>query len=821
MEREKAPSTAASDFVRISLALYPLLPLLRIYEYVALHATHALPTGAVGLTARGLLGDLVLPLWLAAALAIPVLLPAAVFPVAARQLHRTILVAAVVLAVVCVEYFAVTFTPLGAEVFGYSAAAIRKTAMSSQGIAVHTLLPVAAFGALTWSVTGRARRFEISRGATAAFATLTIASVLFRHALTLTPASFVTDRAYFVADNKALAFARSSSRRFAERTAAETPTGSVPEFPLLHMATNEDVLGPLFNHGTDKPNLVFIIVEGLGRDFVGSGARYGGFTPFLDSLAARSLFWENFLSTSGRTFGLVPSLFGSLPFGTTGFMDLAPHGPNHLTLLGLLGARGYTTEYFSGTDGHFDNLDVFMQHERIGRFNDGSSFPPRYVKEPGELGFSWGYGDQDVFKRSLEIIGVPGPQPRLDVYQTVTTHEPFLPPRPAEYRAKFEARLAALPIDAARQAEFRMYAGVFETLLYLDDGIRAVMSAYATRADVGRTIFVITGDHRLDPIPEESPIDRFRVPFIVASAMIRSPRRFASVSSHLDVTPTLLAMLHHDYGMTFPDTVAWLGAGIDTAAQFRNIHSLAMMRTKNTVDDFLDGDRFLSNDRLYHVDRHLALSELDDSVTMREMHQRLERFRAVNRFVSSGNHLLPGLAAAALDTGLDKQNAEDKAVFASFGLSEADPARAFAVARQEAFAGRYDRARAVIRTLLQRAPNNDEWRAFYARTYAWQRRFSEARALLHELQEWAPEYPDGYAALIDVEVWSGQPATGLAIANGARTHFPRNVDILLGKVKALEVLGRLGEARAVLDTAQAIEPANPDAREIRRRIGRP
>jgi phosphoglycerol transferase MdoB-like AlkP superfamily enzyme len=65
------------------------------------------------------------------------------------------------------------------------------------------------------------------------------------------------------------------------------------------------------------PNLVFIIVEGLGRNFSGPGARLGSFTPFLDELAGRSLYFENFLSGQGRTFGVLTTVFGSLPFGET------------------------------------------------------------------------------------------------------------------------------------------------------------------------------------------------------------------------------------------------------------------------------------------------------------------------------------------------------------------------------------------------------------------------------------------------------------------------------------------------------------------------
>ena len=63
-------------------------------------------------------------------------------------------------------------------------------------------------------------------------------------------------------------------------------------------------------------------MEGLGRAFTNKGAYLGNFTPFIDSLAEKSLYWENFLSEGGRTFAVLPSFLGSLPFAKNGFNEL-------------------------------------------------------------------------------------------------------------------------------------------------------------------------------------------------------------------------------------------------------------------------------------------------------------------------------------------------------------------------------------------------------------------------------------------------------------------------------------------------------------------
>ena len=51
-------------------------------------------------------------------------------------------------------------------------------------------------------------------------------------------------------------------------------------FPFLHQDSTQDVLTPFFTVGKTQPNIVIILVEGLGRAFTNEGAYLGNFTPF-------------------------------------------------------------------------------------------------------------------------------------------------------------------------------------------------------------------------------------------------------------------------------------------------------------------------------------------------------------------------------------------------------------------------------------------------------------------------------------------------------------------------------------------------------------
>ena len=781
-------SRTVEEYVAVSAALLPVLLLLRAYEVVVVRASHLLPSDAPLAMLDGIRADVGLVLWAGALMAIPLLSLARVRPQLAGRIHRVLLACIATVHVMLVQYFAVTLVPLGADLFGYSLSDIAETTKSSHGVGALALLPLAIAAGVTWGLTGVARRLRISRRVAIGFFVLAAVTALVPRLVNADRRSFASDAGYFLSVNATSYFTGEAARHFLGRVPGGAGRGEGPAlagYPLLHRTADTDVLGPLLGSSTVRPNIVLVVVEGLGRDFVGAGARYGGFTPFLDSLTTQGLYWNNFLSTSGRTFGVLPGLLASLPPAEGGFMELGAHMPRHMSLVSLLKARGYATSYFTGTDGHFDMIDVFMARQGVDSFIDASRFGPGYERQPaGEGGFSWGYGDRELFRRSFASHAASQTQPRLDVFLTITTHEPFIPPERAAYEARFRGRLASLASSASQRAEYEKYHAVFETLLYLDDALRYWLGEYAKRPEYRKTIFIITGDHRLIPIPPDSRIDRYRVPFLIFSPMVKQPRTFSSVSSHLDVTPTLLAHLHRAYGMTFPDSVAWQGAGIDTTSSFRNGHSLALMRTKSEVDEYLDGLVFLSGEELFSVGDGLRLSPLADSHVQATLRSRLTRLMQVSRYATTGDRLLPATASDSAAANLARR--QDSA-FAQLALGDTVPEALFAIARSAAVSGQYDRARVILEKLLRDRPGYQDARALYGRTFAWQRRFDDARPILLDLVLRAPDYADGYSALVDVELWSGNATAALTRVNEALARFPGNADLEAQKVRALDL----------------------------------
>lgn len=415
-----------------------------------------------------------------------------------------------------------------------------------------------------------------------------------------------------------------------------------PEYPFLHDADTSDVLGNFIEQRDSPPNLVFIIVEGLGRAFTNDGAYLGNFTPFLDSLSKQSLYFKNFLSNGGRTFAVLPSLLGSEPFAQNGFLALEENMPAQLSLFNILGKNGYETSFYYGGDVSFDNMDGYVRLNKVKRIHGENSFPSSFNKLPEFAGYSWGYGDRELYRHFLQNAQTDTLNaPRLDVLLTVTTHNPFMLVEQQHYLNRFEAYLKTLGLDPGQNDQREKSAKQLATVLYADDALKDLFNNYKKRADYNNTIFFITGDHRIPEIPLSTKIDRYHVPFIVYSPLLKRTKEIEAISSHFDVAPSILNYLHNAYAIQLPDQNAFLGKGLDTVQTFRNKHQIPLMQTKTDLLDFVMETYHLNGDRLYQIYPNLDEEEIVDDAKKEELKAAFSDFKRRNREIAEGRKLLP------------------------------------------------------------------------------------------------------------------------------------------------------------------------------------
>jgi len=416
-------------------------------------------------------------------------------------------------------------------------------------------------------------------------------------------------------------------------------------YPFFYKDETPDVLGSFLKvNKSVKPNIIFIIVESLGTAYSGPANTMGSFTPFLDSLSSKSLYWKDFVSSAGRTFEVLPTMLGSLPFGESGFTDLkGSNVPNHLTLPRILKKEGYTTAFIYGGEAKFDNMDVFLKNQKLDHIIDNRNFDKELKKMPSDnKGFSWGYGDQELFKEYLNFtIREQRKKPILDVLLTLSMHSPFLVNNQALYAKKVDERIKELKLTNEQSVFVKTYKDQFTTIMYFDESIRQFFKVISQRPSFKNTIFVITGDHRMPEIPISNQIDRFHVPLIVYSPMLKRPKIMEAVSSQFDIAPSFASLLRNSYKMKLPAYCNWIGFNLDTTATFRNKHVYPMMRNKNEFIDILVGNTFLSGNNSYTINSAFDMIQNSDANVTQKIQTRLMRFKQVNAMACQKNKLLP------------------------------------------------------------------------------------------------------------------------------------------------------------------------------------
>jgi len=689
-----------------------------------------------------------------------------------RYGFRIIFVLLIILLIIeamLISYYCTALVPLGSDLLGYSFSDIKTTIANSGGMSVSLIIGIVVIIGMF-------------------FGLYKIISKKYHYISKMYPFTIILFSLFimtFFIEGKPI---NQNKTQYLALNLYETSTEDISynsdiEYPLIKSQQIENVLGDYFELKEDKPNIVFIMVEGLGRDFVGEGAEYEGFTPFLDSLTTKSLYWENCLSNTGRTFGVLPSLMGSLPFGKSGFMELEKY-PNKLTLFSILKNNGYFTSYYQGTNSSFDNIDRFLLSENVDFVLDKSGFGNKYeMQEEDAAGSSWGYPDKELFKKSMSLPR-KAEQPRMEVYMTISTHEPFIPPNQEVYEKKVEQILSKSNHNRKVKNVIEKNDNVFATLLYTDDALKYAFEEFKKQPNYDNTIFIITGDHRLIPIPQRNNLSRFHVPLIMYSPMLKTTKKMSAVSSHFDVTPSLLALLEGKYELKMPKRVAWMGGALDMQSEFRSIKNIPLMRNKNELKEYISGDKLFSDGSVYSIDENM---DLGTSIGGSKTEARLEAFKSMNAYVTTNDKIIPD--SLAIFAVKKEKFTDSEIIWINSVYNGQDSDKGYFIARDFAFDKKFDKSLLLCRYILSIAPSHIDTKILTGRVNVWQGNYKASIEILKECIKINPNYIDSYSALFDVYYWSEKHHEALELIELAQQNSS-SVDEIAHKIARARIEAR-------------------------------
>lgn len=695
-----------------------------------------------------------------------------------------------------VKYSLTTLINLGADILGYSYDDVTSTVSASESMSVISFLPFIIFPLFF-------------------FATFILVKKHANHRKVIGVGLFFI----LLFGSLKLVFSEASSELYQNKTAFltkdiakfQTEKNKISalnlfdreDYPLLKpFNETEDVLSAFIESGEEKPNVVVIVVEGLGSEFVANN-QYSGFTPYLDSLISKSLYWDNFISTTGRSFGILPSLFGSLPYGETGFLELTDV-PSHLSLISVLKHNGYQTSYYSGGPSSFDRKVNFLEYNGVHNLIDENKYGSDFVKtKSNDGGFSWGYPDSEIFRKAISSIDVEK-QPRLDIVMTLSNHEPFEFPNKQTYMSRVEDVLSKSTKSDVYKERVSNHKDIFGSLLYTDESIKTFMEEYSKRPDYNNTIFIITGDHRLIPITQKDKLCRFHVPFLIYSPMLKKPEKFKSVSSHWDVTPSVLSYLSNNHKLKPLKVTPWMGKGLDTAKQFRNTKSIPLMRYKGSLNDMIYKDYLYAGGELFKINENFGTYQVTEEEIITAIEDSLDAFKKMNAYVTKRNKIFPDSLNIYVTPKVKFSN-EQLAVI-SKNIKEKTFDEILFLARDKAFEKDYKTARILCDYILNEYPNYTDARILKGRTLAWEGAYEQSEKVLLNAIQRSPYYFDSYLAILDMYWWSGQDEKSKDIFAQAMTNEVLNPEISFKMAKAYQRLENVNQANKVIDSIIKIHP---------------
>ena len=144
--------------------------------------------------------------------------------------------------------------------------------------------------------------------------------------------------------------------------------------------------------------------------------------------------------------------------------------------------------------------------------------------------------------------------------------------------------------------------------------------------------------------------------------------------------------------------------------------------------------------------------------------------------------------------------------------------KAFSHARELAFEGEREKAKNLLRNIIQESPNYIDVRLFLARIHYWDGAYDKAREELNTIAKLNEGHRESLKLRIDVEYSSGNMIKALQLSRRAVKENPADTDLLLQKAKILAANQNESEALTVLAQVDQIEPGNSDAAAMRQRI---
>ena len=282
----------------------------------------------------------------------------------------------------------------------------------------------------------------------------------------------------------------------------------------------------------DKKNVVVLIVESFGREYIGAlnksleDGQYKGYTPCVDSLINKSTTFSYSFCNGRKSIDGMPSILSSIPMFVEPFI-LTPSSMNDYTgLAGILAKEGYETAFFHGAQNGSMGFQAFAQKTGFQHYYGRTEYEASCGTD--DFDGTWAIWDEPFLQFFANKMSQMK-QPFMTSVFTASSHHPFAIPE--KYKQQF-------PEEALE---------IHKCIRYTDLSIGRFFETASRQPWFKNTIFVLTSDHTnmSNHAEYQTDLGGFCSPIIIFDPSRPEGQMLDKIAQQIDILPTLLGMLHY------------------------------------------------------------------------------------------------------------------------------------------------------------------------------------------------------------------------------------------------------------------------------------
>lgn len=270
-------------------------------------------------------------------------------------------------------------------------------------------------------------------------------------------------------------------------------------------------------------NIVFIVLESFGSEYLAQNDGAKGYAPFLNHLTQQSVSFTNAYANGRRSIDALPSILAAIPpLMPKSFITSSYLGNKVSGIAAILAKENYQSQFFHGAKNGSMYLDTMSKRFGFEHFAGLNEYPNKE-----DFDGQWGIFDEPYLQYTAKQISELK-APFIAGVFTLSSHNPYT--LPTQYANKFP----------------KGSLDIHQSIGYTDMALQKFFKSAQQYSWYNNTLFIITADHTSisDNKAYQTITGRHRVPLLLFSpAGFLKPSENNKVAQHTDIPSTILDYL--------------------------------------------------------------------------------------------------------------------------------------------------------------------------------------------------------------------------------------------------------------------------------------